>query len=184
MTIESLPAGFEDEAVLRQAVLVGDERAFRSLYRRHSPRLNGLLSRMLNGHVADTEDALQETWIRAVSSLDRYRADSTFATWLGGIGVRVAWELIRKRRPWVELEVENPVAEDAATALERIDLEEALRRLPEVQRIVVVLHDIEGFTHDEIAASLAVATSTSRSHLFRGRRALRCLLQSCEGAYE
>jgi RNA polymerase sigma-70 factor (ECF subfamily) len=161
------------------AVAAGEEAAFRQLYRRHTPRMRMLVLRILGGAEHDADDVVQESWVRAIARLESFRGDSTFATWLRGIGIRVAWELIRQRRGALSLD-DDMVSTESRDVGERIDLEAALRRLPAAWRAVVVLHDVEGFRHDEIAAALDVAVATSRSHLFRARRALRESLRSYE----
>ena len=96
------------------------------------------------------------------------RGDSSLrCTWLNGIGIRAAWELIRRRKDVVTITEEHEPAFEPPDSGERLDLEEALQRLPGPYRTVVVLHDVEGFGHEEIAALLGVAVGTSRSHLFR-----------------
>jgi len=166
-----------DDALI-SAVLRGDEGAFRLLYRRHTPRLRQLLLRLLGNPQADADDAVQEVWMRAVTGLARFRGDSSFGTWLIGIGVRTASEWLRRRRrrhEWGDPEdfaIPAPVASPAAG----IDLERAVAALPDHHRAVLVLHDVEGYTHDEIADRLGVATGTSKAWLFRARRALRVML--------
>jgi RNA polymerase sigma factor (sigma-70 family) len=170
----------EPDHELYLAVAAGDEGAFRTLYRRHTPRLRGLVLRMLGGHASDTDDAVQESWIRAVNALKMFRGESAFGTWLNGFGVRVAWETIRRRRPSVELTTHDEPMVDPPDSAERLDLEQALQRLPDEYRTVVVLHDVEGFGHDEIAETLGIAVGTSRSHLSRARKSLRAMLDSYE----
>jgi RNA polymerase sigma-70 factor (ECF subfamily) len=165
---------------LLPAVARGDEAAFRTLYRRHTPRLRLLVLRILGGHEGDSEDVVQESWIRAMRSLAQFRGGSAFGTWLNGIGVRVAWETIRRRGPSPSLATPDERPAPVVDTVERIDLEAALRSLPDVQRTIVVLHDVEGFRHEEIAASLDIAVGTSRSHLSRAHRALRTLLYAYE----
>jgi RNA polymerase sigma factor (sigma-70 family) len=91
----------------------------------------------------------------------------------------VSWESIRRRRPTTQIEDDSAGLETPRVA-ERLDLEHALQRLPDTFRAVVVLHDVEGFGHDEIAALLGIATGTSRSHLSRARQQLRHMLASYE----
>ncbi len=174
----------EPDEVLLPAVARGDEAAFRALYQRYTPRLRALLLRMLGGHRSDADDALQDTWVRAVAGLASFRHESAFATWLQGIGVRVAWEAIRRKHPSLELSDADNVGVDPPDAAERLDLEEALRRLPLPYRTVVVLHDVEGFGHAEIADSLGIAVGTSRSLLSRARRSLRAMLESHERSFK
>jgi RNA polymerase sigma factor (sigma-70 family) len=162
------------EAVLR----AGEERAFRELYRRNTPRLYRLLLRLLGQDIRDAEDAVQETWIRAVEGLERFRWDAAFSTWLHGIGIHVAKDALRRRgRGHEDLwdERHDPPAPDAPLG-ERIDLERAIALLPDGYRAVLVLHDVEGMPHEEIAAELDLAVGTSKSQLHRARRALRALL--------
>lgn len=172
-----------DDRVLARAVAErGDERAFRVLYRRHTPRLHRFALRLL-ASPADAEEVVQETWIRAARALGAFRWESTLSTWLLGIGRNLCRETLRRRGRLDALEgPENsaapgaePTAPTAPTGL-RLDLERALRLLPNGCRAVVVLHDIEGFTHDEIASELGLAVGTSKSQLFEGRRRLRLLL--------
>jgi RNA polymerase sigma-70 factor (ECF subfamily) len=171
-----------DAELVESVRRAGDERAFRELYRRHSPRLYQLLLRLLGGSVADAEDALQETWLRATSSLDRFRWESAFPTWLTGIGLNQARELLRRagRRPVYEGDPEVVLATVRASAgspVDRVDLERAIALLPDGYRTVFVLHDMEGYAHAEIAARLDIAEGTSKSQLFHARRTLRALLE-------
>jgi RNA polymerase sigma-70 factor (ECF subfamily) len=139
-----------------------------------------LVLRIVGGHESDGDDVVQESWIRAMRSLAKFRGDSAFGTWLNGIGVRVAWETIRRRGPSPLLAAGDDRTVRPVDSGERIDLEAALRSLPDVQRAIVVLHDVEGFRHEEIALSLDIAVGTSRSHLSRAHCALRLLLNAYE----
>jgi len=173
------PAQVESERVLAERVLAGDEAAFRQLYRRHTPRLHLLLLRLVGGHEADAEDAVQDTWLKATERLGSFRWESAFGTWLCAIGLNVVREQARRRsrRP----EVAWPVDHDPPQAppLERvdpIDLERAIAGLPEGYRTVLVLHDVEGYTHEEIGAAVGIAPGTSKSQLFWARQAVRAAL--------
>jgi RNA polymerase sigma-70 factor (ECF subfamily) len=170
----------QPDTVLLPAVAAGDEAAFRVLYHRHTPRLRWLVLRLLGGHEADADDAVQEGWVRAVAGLPGFRGEAVFGSWLSAIAIRVAWETIRKRRPWVAMTEDVDAATLPFDLEDRVDLEQALGRLPDPQRMVVVLHDVEGFTHDEIATHLGIAEGTSKSHLHRARQALRLMLASHE----
>lgn len=167
-----------DRELAGELALGGDERPFRALYRRHTPRLYQLALRLLGGDVRDAEDAVQETWIRAVAGLQRFRWESALGTWLGGITVHVCRDTLRRRRrgqedPWDEtLEIHPPTLPPG----ERIDLERAIAALPEGYRAVLVLHDIEALPHESIAVHLGISVGTSKSQLHRARRALRVML--------
>lgn len=147
----------------------GDESSFRELYRLYTPRLFAVALRLLTRR-ADAEDAVQETWLRAVRGLSGFRGDSSFRTWLTGIGIRCALELLRQRGP---ADFGSPeVGVESAPHL-AIDLERAIAALPDGYRIVLLLHDVEGRTHDEIGSLLGIEPGTSKSQLFHARRALR-----------
>src|SRR5687768_5462335 len=160
----------------------GDEVAFRTLYRRHTPRLLQLVLRLLGGAETEAEDVVQETWLKASSSLDRFRWESSFGTWLTGIGLNQArYDLHRTgRRPIYEgdpEEILSRVRVECRAVAERVDLERAIALLPDGYRTVFVLHDVEGYAHAEIAARLDISEGTSKSQLFHARRTLRALLE-------
>ncbi|NIM50814.1 MAG: sigma-70 family RNA polymerase sigma factor [Gemmatimonadales bacterium] len=154
----------------------GSEPAFRELHRRHTPRMLQLILRMRGGAESDTEDLVQETWIRAVKSLPSFRGDSQFGTWLVGICVHVTQDCLRKaKHPHVSLdEVPEPLSPEPPHA-ERIDLEKVLALLPTGCRTVLLLHDLEGFSHAEIAEMLGIAEGTSKSQLSAARRLAQSL---------
>src|SRR5882757_2638785 len=83
------PADDESDPALIVAVAAGDEAAFRLLYRRHTPKLRGLVLRILGGQPSEADDIVQDTWLRAVGSIRQFRGESSFGSWLNGIGVRV-----------------------------------------------------------------------------------------------
>ena len=145
-----------------------DEDAFRILYRQFSPRLYLLALRLTGRRVQDADDVLQETWIRACASLQRFRWESKLYTWLAGILVN-CWRESR-RKLWVETDALETVP---IPPREPSDVESLINALPERCRAVVVMHDIEGYTHDEIAAALGIASGTSKHQLHRGRTLLR-----------
>jgi RNA polymerase sigma-70 factor, ECF subfamily len=151
----------------------GDEAAFRELYRLHTPRLFAVTMRLLS-RPADAEDASQEAWLRAVRGLHAFRQESSFATWLTGIGIRCALEILRKRNLAV---ADAPELSTTPVPHLALDLERAIAALPDGYRAVLVLHDIEGCTHEEIGALLDIEPGTSKSQLFHARRALRLWLE-------
>ena len=165
----------EDDTLLRRVARSGDEAAFRTLYRRHTPALYPLGLRLLGGSAGEAEDAVQETWIRASGRLDAFRGDSSFRTWLSGILVNICREMRRRREPANSGQVPEPAGPGASDAL-RIDLERAIAALPDGYREVVVLHDVEGYTHEDIGRLLGIDPGTSKSQLSRARRALRASL--------
>ncbi|HEV8123955.1 MAG TPA: sigma-70 family RNA polymerase sigma factor [Gemmatimonadales bacterium] len=170
--------GLTPDRELAQAVLQdGDERAFRELYRRHTPKLYLLVLRLLGYSEMDAEDVVQETWVRAMKELAGFRWESALGTWLSAIGCNVARDQLRKLKRREEREQSPALASWIATQPpERVDLEQAIRRLPEGYRTVLVMHDLEGFTHEEIGTALGIAPGTSKSQLFGARRSLRAML--------
>lgn len=174
----------EDRATDRELVDAvlhsGDEAAFRALYRRHTPRLFMLVTRLLARGDREAEDVVQETWVHAFESLGRFAWNSSFATWLTGIGLNRVRDRVRRygrsRETGVDTLPETAAAADPRDV--RIDLERLIERLPDEQRMVLVLHDVEGMKHREIAEHLGIPEGTSKTHLFNARRSLRALMSS------
>lgn len=158
----------------------GDAEAFGRLYRAHVGRIHALALR-LTGDQRQAEELVQDAFVRAWRKLGTFRGESAFGTWLHRLTVNVFLLDHRgtRRRALRELpEEEAPASAAAAPAgalghEDRIDLERAVARLPEGARVAFVLHDIHGYTHDEIAAMSGVAAGTIRAQLFRARRRLQ-----------
>ena len=175
MTLPHLPFELSDGALIRR-FLDGDERAFRMLYERHTPRLRMTLQRLLGPRWQDVDDVVQDTWLAGCRGLHGYRGEARFSTWLTSIGVRTTLNHLERhsaRETEVLDEMPAPLTSAPAAA---IDLERALAALPDHQRVVVVLHDVEGFTHEEIGEQLGIAAGTSKATLSRARHALRLAL--------
>lgn len=163
----------------------GDVRAFERLYRAHLPRVYALSLRM----TADpdrAEDLTQDAFVRAWDRLSSFRGDSAFGTWLHRLTVNVVLGDLRSRGRWQEETLDDearPVPpRELRTAPvrvgETVDLERAVSALPTRARAVLVLHDIEGYRHREIAELLGVTEGTSKAQLSRARRLLREALDS------
>ncbi len=170
------PAGLAstDEALIAAFLRDRDPAAFGGLFDRHSPALYALAVRLVGGAGREAEDVVQETWVRAVERFEGFGWRSQLRTWLLGIAINCARELLRRRSPGFPLEsVAEPAPASPPPLPERIDLERALRALPDGYRVIVVLHDVLGLTHAEIGERLAIAPGTSKSQLSRARRALR-----------
>jgi RNA polymerase sigma-70 factor (ECF subfamily) len=172
-----------DHDLIRLVLEFGDERAFRDLYRRHTPRLLGFVSRLLAGAEPEDEDVVQETWIRACGRLGQFEWRSEFSTWLIGIGLNVVRDQLRRSGRSRTIAADcapDPHATPPAHE-SRIDLERAIRMLPDDYRLVLVLHDVEGIKHHEIAERLGIPLGTAKSHLFRARRMMRDRLSERNG---
>lgn len=165
-----------DQHLIETLLAEGAEWAFRELYHRHTPRVYQVVLRLMGGVEADAEDVLQDAWTRAGTALAGFRWESSFGTWLTGIAINSARSVYRSRgrREWVSVDEISPVAPPPHA--ERLDLERAIALLPTGYRAVLVLHDVEGYTHEEIGEQLGIATGTSKSQLFSARRALRAML--------
>jgi RNA polymerase sigma-70 factor (ECF subfamily) len=152
--------------------LAGGELEFRTLYRRHTPRIRAVAMRFMGGEAADADDVVQETWLRACRALAGFRWEAALSSWLVGVTIRVAAEALRRRSPAAPDDAADRPARSVPAGL-RLDLERAIALLPPQQRTIVVLHDIEGYTHEEIAEMLGTVPGTSRSNLARARATLR-----------
>jgi RNA polymerase sigma-70 factor (ECF subfamily) len=170
-----------EERELISRVLAGDPSAERALYDAHVDRVFRLAYRMA-GDMDRAQDYTQETFIRAFSRLGDFRGEAALSTWLGSIAVSVTLNGLRKVRRQNEREV---ALDDALPTGKMVreaepDLKDRLRRaidsLPEGYRAVFVMHDVEGYTHEEIATSLGVHPGTSKAQLFRARARLRAEL--------
>jgi RNA polymerase sigma-70 factor (ECF subfamily) len=166
-----------DRELAQLVVGEGDEGAFRVLYRRHNPTVYRFVLRMVGGDEAEADDIMQETWLRAARALDRFRWESALSSWISGIALNRVRELARKKkRSLVEVEGEWEMPVAPQDSGKRIDLERALELLPPGFRTILVLHDVEGFTHREIGNQLGITDGTSKSQLHGARKAMRKLL--------
>lgn len=169
-----------DDTALVELTRNGDRVAFEKLYRHHRDRIYGLLWRLSGADPALAEDLLQEAFIRAWRKLDGFRGESRFGTWLHRLAVNVALSdrRTRVRRAGRELAMEEAIERTAqgagdVHAGERMDLERAIARLPQRARTVLVLYDIEGYKHAEIARMTGMAEGSSKAQLHRARKLVR-----------
>ncbi len=170
----------DDEDVLVRRACDGDHTAYESLYRLNRDRIYGLLWRMSGGQHALAEDLLQEAFVRAWQKLDSFRGDSRFGTWLHRLAVNVALSdrRTRLRQAGKETALDEHVDRTAVGspdvyADKQQDLERCIAGLPERARTVLVLYDIEGYRHAEIAELTGMAVGSSKAQLHRARKLLR-----------
>ncbi|MCX6539062.1 MAG: RNA polymerase sigma factor [Acidobacteria bacterium] len=165
----------------------GEMVAFEELYRRHSGRLYNVAYRM-TGSAADAEDLLQDVFLQVYRRIDSYRGDAALGTWLYRLAVNACLDHLRshqgrqrKATDFIDdVEGLEPVASPSwqpDRALDRIDLESAISRLPPSYRTAFVLHDVEGHEHREVADMLGIAEGTSKSLLHKARVRLRAFLR-------
>lgn len=155
----------------------GDETAFEQLYRANVGRVYALCLR-ISGDPARAEELTQDVFVRAWEKLASYRGESAFFSWLYRLAVNVALADLRSERRrakgvWATEELPSDVAAKAVNPGARIDLERAIASLPPGARAVLVLHDIEGYRHGEIAELTGLAPGTSKAQLHRARRLLK-----------
>jgi RNA polymerase sigma-70 factor (ECF subfamily) len=154
----------------------GDRRAFERLYARHVDRIHNLARRMLNAEEAG--EITQDVFVRAWDKLGTFRYEAAFGTWLYRLAVNVI--LARRSKLAIQRARYNP-EEDVLLNLPTrpttsdlgMDFETAIGRLPEGARQVFLLHDVQGFKHEEIAGMLSVTSGTSKAQLHRARMMLR-----------
>jgi RNA polymerase sigma-70 factor, ECF subfamily len=154
----------------------GDAHAFERLYRTHLGRVHSLARRMLGDD--DADEVTQDVFVRAWEKLGTFRGESAFGTWLHRLAINVI--LGRRERRGIHrqryLEGEGmleSVPGRRTLPESAMDMEAAISRLPDGARKIFVLHDVEGYRHEEIAEMLGLATGTSKSQLHRARMALR-----------
>lgn len=179
MSASREPVETADDELVRRASS-GDVAAFETLYRRHAARVHGAVWRLSGMNEARAQELTQEAFVRAWQKLGSFRFESAFTTWLHRLAVNVALMDLRSRAP--EDTVEQDQLEAASgfdapfCAGERSDLERAVAALPPRARAVLVLHDIEGWKHEEIGRELGMAVGTSKAQLHRARGLLRSML--------
>lgn len=168
-----------DDALLARRAANADLAAFEQLYRRHHRRVHGVIVRLVGQAGARAEDLTQEAFVRAWQALPGFRHESAVSTWLHRLAVNTALMELRSRRSRpVQDEEEDSfeclsTPDTAGNAVLGRDLERAVASLPPRARAVLVLHDVEGWKHEEIAAQLGMAIGSSKAQLHRARGLLR-----------
>lgn len=188
--VQSCTAATSEKEDIAQAQK-GDSLAFERIYRLHSARVYALCLRMV-GNTAEAEDLTQEAFLMVLRKIRTFRGESAFSTWLHRIAVNLVLMRLRKKTS-----LETPLAQSAERdndrpcpseelvgtdlfltgSLDRLHLERAMKQLHPFQRLVVVLHDVQGYKHTEIAKMLDWSIGNSKSRLHRARARLRKLLQ-------
>lgn len=173
------PMSPTDQITIRRAIN-GDQDALRSIWTQHAPRIDAIVRRLV-GDADLAADVAQEVWIQIFRALPSYRGDSKFSTWTHRIAVNRTLNALRslRRLGKVEVEIEEQTAmvePDGERALLAQTIDEAVQQLSPGARAVFVLHDVEGYTHEEIAQELGITSGGSKSQLFKARAKLRRLL--------
>jgi len=184
-TVDDAANSGTDEQRLVKAAAGGDQRAFERLYRAHVGRIHGLCIRLCNGDRAKADQATQDAFVRAWEKLASFRGDSQFGTWLHRLTVNLVLGEHRLLKRWVTFEealpegesIEDLGAHPQQQVGDRMDLEKALARLPKGARTVLLLYDVEGYQHEEIAELTGIAVGTSKAQLHRARKLMKEMLQ-------
>ncbi len=179
----------EPEAIRRAQQ--GDAAAFERIYRLHSRRVYALCLRMV-GNTAEAEDLAQEAFLQLFRKIQTFRGESAFSTWLHRLAVNVVLMRLRKKK-LPETSLEETIEPDEETggprkeigapdmllsgSIDRLNLQRAVEQLPPGYRSVFVLHDIQGYEHNEIAEIMDCSIGNSKSQLHKARMRLRELLQ-------
>ncbi len=161
----------------------GDHAAFEELYRRHATRLHNVARRMA-GTPQEADDLLQEIFLQAYRRIGAFRGESSLGTWLYRVGSNVCLDYVRSRQgrmtqQYDTLDDDHPSADatdDPLGIVGRLDLERAIAQLPPAARAAFLLHDVEGFGHEEVGTILGIAQGTSKSQVHKARLRLRALL--------
>jgi RNA polymerase sigma-70 factor (ECF subfamily) len=166
----------KDEGALILAVQQGDKRAYHTLYQRYIGQVYGLCYR-LTGEKMLAEDAAQEVFIQLWRKIGNFSGQSKFSTWLHTVTSNITISYIRKQRGWLHkmfnLEDSSAANEVAEQSAGEVDLEAYIVRLPERARIVFVLHAIEGYRHEDIAAMTNMAVGSSKAQFHRAKQLLK-----------
>ena len=179
-----------NEAEAIEKAKQGDAEAFQALYERHKRRVYSLCLRM-TANTAEAEDLAQEAFLQLYRKIATFRGESAFSTWLHRLSVNVVLMHLRKKSlPVVSLEETTQAgeedtpkkdfgAEDLALAgsIDRLHLQKAVDDLPPGYRTIFVLHDVEGYEHNEIAQLVGCSIGNSKSQLHKARMKLRDLLK-------
>lgn len=178
MTDSAIPME-TDAAIVRRAI-DGDERAMRLLWNQHAPHVEAVVRR-LAGDPDLAEDIAQEVWIQIFRALPSWRGDAKFSTWIHRVAINRTLNALRrvKRLAAAETSIEEDsafVEQEAERSMLARTIDEAARKLSPGARTVFLLHDVEGYTHEEIAAELGITPGGSKSQLFKARAKLRRLL--------
>lgn len=165
----------EDIKLVEQAI-GGSRDAFKELFMKNVLRIHSLCLR-ISADTYTAEELTQEVFIKAWEKLKTFQFESKFSTWLHSIAVNQFLMYIRSEKRHSdkieEFDKENIIKNSRQQHDSKIDLENAISKLPEQARIVLVLHDIEGYKHSEISKIMSIQTGTSKAHLHRARKILR-----------
>ena len=171
----------------------GDERGFERIYQLHSQRVYALCFRMTRGNAAEAEELTQESFLQLFRKIGTFRGESAFSTWLHRLAFNIVLMRLRKRN-YQAVSLDEMLEPGEKTAglekyiasrdlrlcgtVDRMDLKRAIEQLPQGYKTVFILHDVQGYEHNEIAAMRGCSLGNSKSQLHKARARLRQLLQT------
>ena len=173
-----------------QRAIEGDERALRALWSQHSPHIDAVVRRLVGTGDQDlAEDIAQEVWIQIFRALPSYRGESQFGTWAHRIAVNRTLNALRRTRRLTKIETDleeetGAVEHGSERAMLAASIVAAAAQLSPGARTVFLMHDVEGYTHEEIATELGITPGGSKSQLFKARVKLRRLLAHLVDGYD
>jgi RNA polymerase sigma-70 factor (ECF subfamily) len=184
--VVEVAAPYRSDFELAQKAAAGDMDAFEEVYWKYYRRVFGVCQRMTK-NASEAEDLTQQVFIQVFRKIGSFRGDSAFSTWLHRLTVNLVLMHFRRRHWQKEQTTDDGVLPEKALmsggkklggnqVVRRILIDEAINKLPKGYRRIVILHDVCGFEHEEIASMLNCASGTSKSQLFKARRKLRKLL--------
>lgn len=179
----------DSERSLVQRAQHGDEQAFATLFQLHKRRVYSVCLQMTKD-VADAEDLTQEAFLQVFRSVNSFRGDSAFSTWLYRVAVNTVLMKLRRRKAPPAISLDEPVSPESPSlrrdigkadphlsgAVDRIALRRAMEELPEGCRTIFALHEVEGYQHHEIAEILDCSVGNSKSQLHKAKRKMRDFL--------
>ncbi|MGD9905486.1 MAG: RNA polymerase sigma factor [Vicinamibacterales bacterium] len=177
-----------DEAALVARCRAGDGSAFEAIYARHAGRLYSLAYRMVGA--ADAEDVVQDIFLLAHRKLGGFRGEASLGTWLYRLATNHCLDVLRSRHARMTERTSSldgpdavePAAPNGLDPIAPFDLERAIQTLPPACRAAFVLHDVEGFGHQEIGAALGISEGTSKSQVHKARMRIRAYLRQAAPA--
>ncbi len=166
----------DDRQLVKQFLRNRSEKAFRRLYQARTPHLYQMALRLTQDYSL-SEDLIQEMWVVAIRKLPEFEWRSPLKTWLTGILINLHRNHRKKSKQVMRVTTEQLSGPDQQFTLHTVhDLERGIAQLPPGYRQVIILHDVEGYKHQEIAELLDITEGTSKSQLFHARKALRLFL--------
>ena len=161
-------------------ILAGEKQAYSTIVRRYNQRLYRVAMSIISDD-REVEDVMQVAYIKAYENLPKFHFKSSFSTWLCSVALRAALDSMRRgKRHITDTLFEEDSSTEPPHSEDKMDIETAIAQLAPGYRMVLLLHDVEGFTHEEIGLQLGIAPGTSKAQLFKARRVMRALLTGRE----